>query len=316
MKGMLKHKSPLMQFVLLISLALVSIFFIGGLIGTMVMSAITGIKTTELLNPGLDLARPEVITYMRGMQVFQFISLFLIPSLLCARLFSTNSKKYLGFQQPSLPSYYLVGVALLLLAIPLTGFLGELNSRVQFPPGIEEWARRNEEDAAKQVKAMLSQRTIKDLIINLITIAGLAAVGEELLFRGVAQRLLIKLFKNHWAGIIVAAFLFSAMHMQFYGFLPRFGLGILLGLAYWYSGSLWVPILAHFIYDAFLIILVYLNPSSLDDNNVIATSNLAIAASISFLLVAVLVVWMQKRSVTNYQEVYADDAVPVKDHPF
>ena len=73
--------------------------------------------------------------------------------------------------------------------------------------------------------------------------------------------------QKSWVGIIVSAAIFSAMHMQFYGFLPRFALGVLLGLIYWYSGSLWVAILAHFIYDAVLIVLAYFYPEMLDDEN-------------------------------------------------
>ena len=158
--------------------------------------------------------------------------------------------------------------------------------------------------------------SVNDLIINVICIAGLAAVGEELLFRGMVQRLLIKMFKTPWPGIIITAVLFSAMHMQFYGFLPRFLLGILLGAAYWYSGSLWVAIVAHFVYDALLIVLTYFYPAMLNDESSVKLGNLALIGSISFVLVALLIEWMRKKTTTTYNEVYADDEVPVKDHPF
>jgi hypothetical protein len=204
----------------------------------------------------------------------------------------------------------------MLLAVPLINLLGELNKNVRFPAGIENWMKKSEEDAAKTVTGLLSRHTIKDLITNIICIAGLAAVGEELLFRGMAQRLLIRMFKSPWAGIIVAAFLFSAMHLQFYGFLPRFILGILLGAVYWYSGSLWTAIIAHFIYDATLIVLAYYNPAMLNDDTSVKLSNIALMAAVSFVVVTVIVGWMKKRSTTDYNEVYADDAGPVKDHPF
>ncbi|MEI2740618.1 MAG: type II CAAX endopeptidase family protein [Chitinophagaceae bacterium] len=257
-----------------------------------------------------------LLTTIRGMQVIQFVCLFLLPTFICARLFSTNTKQYLGLKQPSNIFYYLVGVTVLLLAIPMTNFLGELNRNVQFPSGIAQWLKEQEAEAAKTIRVLLSKHTIKDLLLNLVCIAGLAAVGEELLFRGIAQRLLIKMFKNHWIGIIVAAFLFSAMHLQFYGFLPRFVLGILLGVVYWYSGSLWTAMLAHFIYDAALIILAYNNPAMLMDENTVALSNLALMAAVSFVLVVLLVMWMKKQTRVTYSEVYADDEIPVKDHPF
>ncbi len=317
MRGLLKAKTAGIQLLILISIALVSLFFIGGIIGPLILSAITGVRVTEFLDTAkLDFNRPGIITYIRGLQVFQFIGLFMIPAFLGAWLFSTDSKKYLGFKKPSNTFYFLAAVAVMVLALPLVNWLGELNRNIQFPAGIEKWMKKSEEEAARTVQALLSRHTVKDLIINIVCIAGLAAVGEELLFRGIAQRLFIKIFKSPWVGIIIAAFLFSAMHLQFYGFLPRFVLGILLGVIYWYSGSLWTAIVAHFIYDAALITLVYFNPSMINEETPVKMNNIALMAAISFIIVALIVGWMKKRSAITYEEVYADDAIPVKDHPF
>ena len=104
--------------------------------------------------------------------------------------------------------------------------------------------------------------------------------------------------------------------MQFYGFLPRFVLGVLLGAVYWYSGSLWVAMLAHFIYDAVLIIAAYYNPEMLEQESTVQFSNMALVGSISLALVVLLLLWMKKRSTATFASVYADDAIPVKNHPF
>ena len=315
MKGLLKSKPAGTQFLILISIALAS-FFLIGILGTVVLSKISGMDLETMSDSSKwDYNSPTLTTVIRGMQIIQFVSLFLIPSFLCAWFFSTDSKKYLGLKKPSNMGYFLVAAGVLLVALPLVSFLGELNRNVQLPSGVANWMKEQEDEAAKTIKALLSKHTIKDLILNLICIAGLAAVGEELLFRGVAQRLLIKLCKSPWAGIIISAFLFSAMHVQFYGFLPRFVLGILLGVIYWYSGSLWTAILAHFVYDAALIILVYFNPESLNDENTLNLSNIALGAAISAALVVFLVLWMKKKSTVTYEQVYADDK-QVKDHPF
>jgi len=166
-----------------------------------------------------------------------------------------------------------------------------MNRNIPLPENIEQWITKSEADAQRTINLLVSRHTIKDLILNIICIAGLAAVGEELLFRGMAQRLLTKMFKNHWAGIIVTAILFSAIHMQFYGFFPRFALGVLLGIIYWYSGSLWAAMVAHFAYDALLITLVSLTAT--------------------FFLTR----WMIKKSKTNYQKWYEED-LNTKNHPF
>lgn len=316
MRGLLKSRRAFTQFILLVSIALVS-FFVVGMIGTLILSAITGVPVTDLSDMSkLDFSKPGVLTFIRGMQVIQFISLFTIPVFICARLFSTDSRKYLGLKQPSNVGYYLAGIAVMLFAIPLVNWLGELNRNIQFPLPIEQWMKAREDEASHTIRALLSKHTIKDLLLNLVFIAVLAAVGEELLFRGIVQRLFIRIFASPVAGIILTAFLFSAMHMQFYGFLPRFMLGIVLGFVYWYSGSLWTVIIAHFVYDATLIILAYFNPEMITEETSVKLSNLGLAAAISFVVVCLIIGWMKSRSKTRYEAVYADDYVPVKDHPF
>jgi membrane protease YdiL (CAAX protease family) len=314
MKGLLKGKPAGTQLLIVVCIALVS-FFLLGLLGTVLLSSFTGVSLLQMSDPSKwDFSNPATLTFIRGMQVIQFIALFLVPTFIGAKLFSTDSKKYLGLKPPSNLIYFIAAVMLMMLALPLVNWLGELNKNVHFPAGIEKWMKDKEDEAARTVQALLSKHTVSDLLLNIVCIAGLAAVGEELLFRGIAQRLLIKLFKNPWVGIIVAAFLFSAMHLQFYGFLPRFVLGILLGVIYWYSGSLWTSILAHFIYDGALITLVYFNPAMVNADSPVKMNNIALVASVSFVMVVLIVGWMKKASVVSYQEVYKDDFVP--EHPF
>lgn len=312
MKGLLRTRPAWSQFLVLISVCLVSVFVVS-FAGLVVLARTSGMSLTELGEMSKwDYSKPEIIYVLRGMQVTQFFGLFVIPVFLCARLFSTDTLKYLGLRTTgkTKAGYFIAGVALMIVSIPLITFLGELNGRVNLP----SWAGKAEKDAAKAIEALLSRHTIKDLLINIVCIAGLAAVGEELLFRGIGQRLLIKMFKSPWAGIIVSAILFSALHMQFYGFLPRFVLGVFLGAMYWYSGSLWVAILAHFVYDAVMIILVYFKPEMVNDDTGVALNALAMAGAVSAALVFLLIRWMMSNSSTRYSEVYADDALP--NNPF
>jgi uncharacterized protein len=316
MKGSLKTKPALNQFLFLFGVTLAS-FFILGAIGGLAISISSGISISELTEiDKLDLSRPEVINLLRGLQVVQFVSLFLVPVLICSWFLTDNRKKYLGLKWPANAGYILAGVGIMLIAIPFTSWLGELNGRISLPTGIENWMQEQEKQAERTIKALLSRRSISDLLLNIFCIAVLAAVGEELLFRGMVQRILIRLFRSPWAGIIVTAIIFSAMHMQFYGFLPRLMLGILLGVIFWYSGSLWVAILAHFIYDAVIIILAYFNPEMLDEKNKTEFNNLAMAGMVSLAVVVLLIIWMKKRSTVTYEQVYATDNIPVKNHPF
>ena len=316
MKGFMKTKSAGNQFLVFLSVVAVC-FFVIGLIGTFILSAITGISLEQMADlSGMDFSKSAHLNFLRGMQAVQFVSLFLVPVWICTWLFSGDSGQYLGLKAPSSRGYILAGVGVMLVAIPFTGWLGELNRNIPFPSDMASWMHQKEQEAEKTITALLSRRTVTDLLLNLVFIAVFAAVGEELLFRGMVQRLLIKMFRSPWAGILISAALFSAMHMQFYGFLPRFALGILLGAIYWYSGSLWVAMLAHFVYDAVLIIVAYTNPETVKQENNLSMSNLALAGSISLFLVILLLEWMRRRSVTSYEKVYAGDKRPPKNHPF
>lgn len=316
MQGLLKTRGPGSQFLILVSVALVSVFLVG-LLGSIVLASISGMSLTQLSEMSKwDYSNPQTLFVVRGMQFVQFIGLFVIPSFLCARLFSTNTKRYMGLKRPSNFTYLAAGILIMIVSIPLVGLLGELNRHVEFPAGIARWMKESEDSASQVLKGLLLHNTMKDLLLNIVFVAVLAAVGEELLFRGMAQRLLIKWFRSPWAGIIVSAVLFSAFHLQFYGFLPRLLLGIFLGAMYWYSGSLWVAILGHFVYDALQIVMVYYRPEMLNEESVVRTGSIALAGAVSAVLCALVLAWMVKKSQTKYEEVYAGDDIPVKDHPF
>ena len=263
-----------------------------------------------------DYESPVTLTIVRGLLLIQFLSLFVIPCFLFAYFSDAKPIKYLGLKS-SLPVYFLSGAAVLIVAIPFVEWTGVINNRlIPESTAIGKWMKESEESAAKQVAFLLKKNTIKDLLMNLLFIAGFAGIGEELFFRGVLQRIFIKWFRSVWVGIIITAFLFSAIHFQFYGFIPRFILGILLGMIYWYSGSLWPAMLAHFVYDGFAVVMVYFNPAFADQETpVFNTGSQAIAALISAILVAAIIYYMKKKSTNNYEAVYTGDKIE-NDNPF
>ncbi|MEA4981056.1 MAG: CPBP family intramembrane glutamic endopeptidase, partial [Petrimonas sp.] len=128
---------------------------------------------------------------------------------------------------------------------------------------IEDWMRQME-DAAKQVTDLfLSGETIPDLFLNLLIIAAAAAFVEEVFFRGVLQQFIEKWLHNGHAAVWVGAFIFSAIHLQFYGFIPRLIMGAVLGYLFLYSRNLWIPILYHFVNNAAVVVITYF----WDENN-------------------------------------------------
>lgn len=304
-------KSPAWaQLLMFIGLA-AGCFIILSLVGTLILSKITGISIMEMSKPEeWDYNSPSLLPFLRGMLIIQFFSLFVIPVFLFARMVDKQPSQYLGLRS-STGFYIITGIAVLIVALPFVDFTGIINHKlIPESAGIGKWMKAAEEDAAKQIKFMLTQKGTANLLLNLVFVAVFAGVGEELFFRGVLQRLFIKIFKSPWAGIIVTAVIFSAIHLQFYGFLPRLVLGILLGLIYWYSGSLWAAIIAHFAYDAMAVVLIHFNPSMADENTVTASfGNQTVLAAVSLALVVWLVLWMKKKSTNSYQTVYSRDAI-------
>ena len=306
----LKTRPALSQLLMFIGLAFGS-FIILSLIGTLILSSMTGLSVLEISDTDKwDYSNPALLTFVRGMLVIQFLGLFVIPCFLFAYFSDPRPIRYLGLNSAK-STYFLLGAVVLIVALPLVDWLGVFNHRlIPETTSMGKWMKESEDAAAKQISFMLKKNTIHDLFMNLLFVAVFAGVGEELFFRGVLQRIFIRLFKSPLAGIIATAIVFSAIHLQFYGFIPRLILGVLLGLIYWYSGSLWPAIVAHFIYDGFAVVMIYFNPALADqDGATVQIGNQLVMALISAVLVAVVIYRMKKKSTNNYEAVYANDAI-------
>lgn len=156
-------------------------------------------------------------------------------------------------QRPSLPH---VGLAVLLMAVslPLVLFLLRLNQQIPLP----EIFKQAEFQAAEALKGLLQMENVWELGANLLIVAVLPAIGEELVFRGVVQQQLMRAIRNPWVAILAASAVFSAAHFQMEGFLPRMLLGMLLGWLYWRARNFWVPVAGHFFNNAIQVLLQYL----------------------------------------------------------
>jgi membrane protease YdiL (CAAX protease family) len=203
----------------------------------------------------------EGLNFLKYFQVVQSIGLFVVPPIVIAWLYHGNIGEYLFLNKTTSLSSYLYAILAILVLIPLINFIGEINSQMKFPEsfsGMEDWMRSMEDAAEVMVKKFMKVESVSGLLFNVFMIAILPALGEELLFRGVIQRIFTNWSKNYHWGIWIAAFLFSAMHMQFYGFLPRMALGAMFGYLLVWSGTMWVPILAHFANNAMGVLGYYL----------------------------------------------------------
>ncbi|HVV05285.1 MAG TPA: type II CAAX endopeptidase family protein [Puia sp.] len=233
-------------------------------------------------------------------QMLASIGVFALPGWLFARM-TTHGKAsdLLGFRKAQLPVFYAIGVLLLLLSFPFEGWLGQLNRHIP----LSQWMVTAEKEATEKMGSFLRVDSTMDIVVNVIIIAAIPAVCEEICFRGALQRILIQCFNSPWAGIVFTGAFFSAFHLQFQGFLPRMFMGILLGAAYWYSGSLWVSILAHFFINATQVIAVSYYPKMIDEDPYVPVY----LALLSLAIVVGLLSVFRRRSRTSYAEVYADN---------
>ena len=141
-------------------------------------------------------------------------------------------------------------IFLAMVLIPFVGDLGIWNSKLTLPSwlsGLEKWMSVKEAEALSLLAGLYYSGTTGGLIINIIIIAVLPALGEEFLFRGLFQDIFTGLFKSPHFGIIFTALLFGIFHLQFYGLVPRLVLGLVYGYLFYWSRTLWLPVLAHFL---------------------------------------------------------------------
>lgn len=147
-----------------------------------------------------------------------------------------------------------------LFIIPIIGIIGDWNLKIGLPPSfhhVESWMKEMEETNSQTIKKLTADLGLATLLLNFLVMAVVPAIAEEFLFRGAIQHFLLSVLKNKHVVIIITAFIFSAIHLQFYGFIPRFLLGIYLGyLAVW-SGTLFLPIIAHFMHNFLSLIFDY-----------------------------------------------------------
>lgn len=255
-----------------------------------------------------DLNNPETIKVLKYFQVVQSIGVFIIPPFILGWLFHGNIAEYLSLNKSVNFDSVLLVLLLSFAASPFINFIGKMNANMQLPEwlsGLENWMKTAEENAAELTEVFLKVDTLGGLLFNIFMVAILPSIGEELLFRGVIQRIFTNWSKSfHW-GIWITAILFSAMHMQFYGFVPRMFLGVLFGYLLVWSGSMWLPIIAHFINNAVAVVAMYLIDKNLltpDIEEFGSTSDSYYMAVISIVLIAVFMLMIKRQNSDEVQE--------------
>ena len=209
---------------------------------------------------------------LKWLQFFQTLGTFLFPPFICAWIWTKgDALSWLRMKKAACWQQFALAVAIMVCAIPGINLLADLNSRVELPESlrfIEQIFKQQEEAAAVLTERFLQANTIGGLLINIGLMALLPALAEELTFRGTLQQILMNNEPGKRAAAIwVTAFIFSAIHMQFYGFVPRMLMGAMFGYILVWTGSLWVPIVMHFTNNTLAVLVYYLMGENAEGKN-------------------------------------------------
>lgn len=225
-------------------------------VATLVAMPFYGISFGDILHILTNLEEQEV-GLIRLFQITQTLLLFFVPALLTAAMFSHLPMNYLyADRRPNTATLVLAGITLV-TAIPLLNAIAMANASLELPESmgkLEQTMRNMEDQAARLTELFLKTDNTFDVWINLGMVAVLPAIAEEFLFRGILQRLIADWTRSKQAAAIISAFLFSFIHFQFYGFIPRFLLGLYFGYLLIWTGTIWVPVVAHFVNNGLAVI--------------------------------------------------------------
>ena len=298
MNSLTEKTDYLKQLVIILILCLLSVLLFS-VIGAVVSKLLFDIDINHQFSYH-QLANDE-LNALKIIQLFSSIGLFIVPPLIYAKLLSESPYIELGIKAKTNFKSIILTVLIMLVVMPFLSFTIDINSKLilpEFMSAIEEWMKQSEEQAMQLTSSFLKMDNFFDFLFIFLLVAILPAVGEELLFRGVLQKLLIKWTKKYHLGIWITAILFSALHMQFYGFLPRLILGVMFGYLFFWSKSLWLPILAHLLNNGSVVIAAYINPDTISKSEPFSSSeNTLLSISlilISFITTAFLLLTLKK----------------------
>ncbi|MCG8700943.1 MAG: CPBP family intramembrane metalloprotease [Bacteroidales bacterium] len=261
MNNSLSYLHPGGKFLVAIMVCIFSsvVFSLIGFLLSPLLFDITINEAFAAINGELDI---QISGFLKLNQAFQSFGLFVFPAIVLGYMYTTDGENYIGYKT-KVPNYiYLLVIASVITMIPFINYTGAVNQQIDLPDfmsGIENSMKRLQESSMDMQSKLLFTESYVGLIVNILLIGVLPALGEELLFRGIMQRTLSEFFKNHHIGILVTSVGFAAMHLQFYTFIPLFIFGVYFGYLFYWTKTIWVPILAHFVNNTTAVILHYMH---------------------------------------------------------
>lgn len=246
---------------IILGLFLINFLFLGSLIQIIVMLA-SGSTLQGMLESGGDFTQMPNgwLSMIVGQGLGSFVG-FIGTAWLYWRIIEKKQWSDLNFKPFPKARILFMIILIQVVFMGFNGWLQEINESIVLPEslkGLETWLKGMEDQLAKATKFFTTFTSFWQFLLAFIVIAVIAGIGEELVFRGLLMRKLFLGIKNIHVAIWLAGFIFAAIHFQFYGILPRMMLGVLFGYLYYWTGNIWVPILAHIFNNGLAVIIMYL----------------------------------------------------------
>ncbi|MDA3818936.1 MAG: CPBP family intramembrane metalloprotease [Candidatus Delongbacteria bacterium] len=299
MRNTYTNLHPVIKLMIVFTLVFIGLFF------SQIFSGIILLLSTpaDIINTTYC---PESINVnvLKAIQGISAIFTFLIPAYAVAFISHPDPSHHLRINKRIDYRETIMVILLMISCIPVINLMAEWNAALNLPDALDRLEKimiTMEESAQHMQEQLLAADNSIGLVVNLIVIAVLPALGEEILFRGIIQRTLREWLKNPHAAIIVTGFLFSFVHFQFFGFIPRMFLGIIFGYLLYWTGKLWIPILAHFVNNALATMWYYIyfkNEKAVPNPDEFGTSSESVFLYISiviFIAIVYIYFYRQKR---------------------
>lgn len=203
------------------------------------------------------LLQPQYASLMQLANALASIIAFGLPSIGIALLSKGKLWDNLGFKKFSFNEPLSWVILLAITGLLLSGALGDLTEKIPVPTSFRNWATQLEDQYKKALYAMTQMHSFGDLSIALLAVAVVPAIVEELFFRATLQKTMMEWSGKPIFSIVITAIIFSAFHFSYFGFLSRMSLGIVLGLVYYYTKNINLPMLMHFINNGIGVTTLY-----------------------------------------------------------
>ena len=231
----------------------------GGLILSVIASLLTWLimEGVSMPSTAAGILKPQYYGVNMIIQLISTFFIFFLPVIGFAFICYWRPKSFLGFNLNINFKQVLLVILILMITVPVVGSLSQINKILPLPSQMALKFKAMESARELQEAALININSASKYLISLLVIALAPAVFEETFFRAGMQNLLTKWFKGPWVAIIVSSIIFSLIHLSYYGFLVRFALGVILGLIFYFSGSIWLSVLFHFLVNGVQVTILY-----------------------------------------------------------